>query len=279
MHDMLVLRSRYTVDSKMRLRLAVKGGRGMRRQWYRVLVIGLSLALALGACSSNSSDSALPTVVPTPTLALPPTAVPPPTLTLAPTVASTPEVPQAVAPTVTAASPTKTAAPSETPTAGAASGGPQEVMAAWPVFVDDVHYFALQYPLGWTVTEVDLHNPNQPPPGKMARLLWFEPEGWAESFIALQLEVYVMDDATFASQIPAASMEEVVHRDDGMLYLRLVHDYGAVVMNQMLFRSASDPDVRVIFTDYVTGWPDRLAGNEAVVAQFAPMLESFGFTQ
>jgi hypothetical protein len=156
--------------------------------------------------------------------------------------------------------------------------GPGEAVPGWPVYVDDVYGYTVQYPEGWTYEEVDLDAPDKPPAGNMARLIFFAPAGWDEDFIALQMEVYDMDEVTFRLELPPATSEEVITRDDGLTYTKLVHDYGQVTMYQYLFRSSSDPDVRVIFTDYVSGWPDRLEGNEAVAEVFTPVLASFGFT-
>ncbi|MGC9468903.1 MAG: hypothetical protein ACP5HS_09965 [Anaerolineae bacterium] len=161
----------------------------------------------------------------------------------------------------------------------AMGGGPREVVAGWPLFLDETYHFAMQLPAGWVHREVDIDNPNQPPAGKMERLVYLQPEGWNEDFIAFQLEVYDMDDETFTMEFSPATAEEVVTRDDGLTYTKLIHEFGPATMYQYIFRSPSDPDVRVVFTDYLTGWPDRLAGNEDVAENFQPMLDSFAFSQ
>ncbi|MGC9350250.1 MAG: hypothetical protein ACP5JG_19065 [Anaerolineae bacterium] len=158
-------------------------------------------------------------------------------------------------------------------------GAPREGVPGWPVFVDETYHFMVQYPEGWSYEDVDLDDPNKPPAGNMERLVFFAPENWEEPFIAWQLEVYDMDDETFAMEFPPASSDEEVVRDDGLTYKKLIHDFGQATMYQYLFTDPSNPNVRVIFTDYVSGWSDRLEGNEEVVAQFAPMLQSFGFTE
>ena len=48
---------------------------------------------------------------------------------------------------------------------------------------------------------------------------------------------------------------------------------------QHAFRSPSDPNVRGIFAECVSGRPDRAAGDEDVVAVFEPMSQSFGFVE
>jgi hypothetical protein len=170
--------------------------------------------------------------------------------------------------------------PGAPPAAEPVSGGaPRETVAGWPLFIDETYHFMIQYPEGWSYEEVDLDDPNKPPAGKMERLVFFAPQGWEEPFIAWQLEVYDMTDEIFEIEFPPATAEEEITRDDGMTYTKLHHDFGQATMYQYLFRHPSNPNVRVIFTDYVSGWSDRLEGNEAVVEQFAPMLQSFGFTE
>jgi hypothetical protein len=163
--------------------------------------------------------------------------------------------------------------------AAPAQGAPREVVADWPVYVDDAYHFMVQVPEGWIYEEVPIHAPNKPPAGNMERLVLFEPDGWDEDFIAFQFEVYAMDDETFARELPPATDTEEIVRDDGLVYTKLTHEFGEFRMIQYLFRSPTNPEVRVIFSDYLTGWPDRLAGNEAVAASFAPLLDSFGFTE
>lgn len=160
-----------------------------------------------------------------------------------------------------------------------AQGGPREVVADWPVYVDDDYHFMVQVPAGWAYEDVPIHAPNRPPAGNMERLVLFKPEGWDEDFIAFQFEVYEMDDETFARELPPATDTQEIVRDDGLVYTKLIHEFGEFRMVQYLFRSPTNPEVRVIFSDYLTGWPDRLEGNEAVAASFAPMLDSFGFAE
>jgi hypothetical protein len=93
------------------------------------------------------------------------------------------------------------------------------------------------------------------------------------------LEVYEMDDEVFAMALPPATSEEKLVRDDGLVYTKLNHEFGEFTMRQYLFSSLVNPDIRVVFTDYLTGWPDRLEGNEGVAAVYEPMLQSFGFTE
>lgn len=157
--------------------------------------------------------------------------------------------------------------------------GPREVVPGWPVFVEETYHFIVQYPEGWTIEDVDLDDPDKPPVGSMARLVHFAPADWNEDFIAFQMEVYDLDDEAFAMVLPPATSEEKVIRDDGLVYTKLAREFGEFRMLQYLFRSATNPDVRVVFTDYLTGWPERLEGNEDIAAVYEPMLASFGFTE
>jgi hypothetical protein len=236
----------------------------MNQRPFVCLVVGLLLCAGLTACGSPAPDVA------------PETETPMSAATVAAPVAETPVAPD---PTVTAVPAAPTAMPEslsgEEP---APVVGTPEAIPGWVTFVDDVYGYALQHPADWTYDEVDLDDPNVPPAGQMDRLVFFAPADWSETFIALQLEVYEMDDETFAATFIPATREEEMVRADGLVYSKLIHDYGQVTMFQYLFRNAANPQVRVVFTDYVTGWPDRLAGNEAVAETFTALLETFIFT-
>lgn len=161
----------------------------------------------------------------------------------------------------------------------ASAGGPREIVPGWPVLIDDTWHFQVQYPEGWTIEDVDLDDPNKPPAGQMDRLVFFWPDGWDQDFVVFQMEVYDLDDDAFAMAfIPATSEEDIV-RDDGVVYTKYLHEFGEYTMVQYGFRSATHPNVRVIFTECVTGWPDRIAGNEDIAAVYEPMIQSFGFTE
>jgi hypothetical protein len=238
----------------------------MEKRRFVFAAIGLLLIAGLGACS---------TVAPT---------VAPPTEPALPTATMVDEVVQApVAPDPTATSIAAVVAPTATPEPQIDAeepmpvGGTPASIPGWATFTDATYGFTLQYPADWTYDEVDLTDPAMPPAGQMDRLIFFAPEGWDESFIALELEVYELDDEAFAATFIPATREEEVVREDGLRYTKLTHDYGQVTMFQVLFQSLANPDVRVVFTDYVTGWPDRLAGNEAVAETFTRMLATFQF--
>ncbi len=158
-------------------------------------------------------------------------------------------------------------------------GGPREVVEGWPVFIDETYHFMVQYPERWVYEEVDLDDPNKPPAGKMECLVMFYPQGWDETFNPLHLEVYEMDDETFANERMPADSSEIMETASGQEVVVETYAFGEARMTQMIFRSPSNPDVRVIFTDYLTGWPDRMTGNEQVTAAIDPMLASFGFTE
>ena len=236
----------------------------MKQRSFVCVVVGLLLFAGLAACGAPTPDMA------------PSTEDPVPTATAAAPVAETPDAPDPTA-TAVRAVPTATPEPLIDEAPAPVVGAP-EAIPGWVTFADDAYGYALQHPADWTYDEVDLDDPNQPPAGQMDRLLFFAPDGWSEPFIALELEVYDMDDETFAATFIAPTREEEVVRSDGLTYRKLIHDLGQVTMYQVLFRSEADPDVRVIFTDYVTGWPDRLAGNEAVAETFTAIFDTFIFT-
>ena len=50
-------------------------------------------------------------------------------------------------------------------------------------------------------------------------------------------------------------------------------------MCQYALRKPANPNVSVIFADYLTGWSDGLEGTEEIADVCEPMLQSFGFTQ
>jgi hypothetical protein len=62
-------------------------------------------------------------------------------------------------------------------------------------------------------------------------------------------------------------------------YTEHKHGFGQVTMCQYALRKPANPNVSVIFADYLTGWSDGLEGTEEIADVCEPMLQSFGFTQ
>jgi energy-coupling factor transporter ATP-binding protein EcfA2 len=54
--------------------------------------------------------------------------------------------------------------------------------------------------------------------------------------------------------------------------------YETMTMARYVFVSPADPTLHVVITNQMTGWPDRVAGNEAIAELVPQILQAFAFT-
>jgi hypothetical protein len=144
-------------------------------------------------------------------------------------------------------------------------------------FRDEEFGYALVLPEGWTHEDVDLDAPDKPPAGKMDRLVFFLPENWEENFNPLNMEVYTDAAAFEADQMPANESETI--ETEAFIVTRDTYIFGDNRMVKYIYRSLEDADLLVVFTDYVTGWPERLEGHEILGEQVPMIVNSLSFTR
>ncbi|MGC9357242.1 MAG: hypothetical protein ACP5GX_05225 [Anaerolineae bacterium] len=153
-----------------------------------------------------------------------------------------------------------------------------DVTEGWQTFRDEVFGFEFRYPAEWTTTEVELDVPDRPPAGKMERLVNLTPSGWNRDFFPLSFEVYTLSSEEFqVEHIPGDTREQL--NVNGISMVKEVYDYGNFYAVQYTFESPVKENLRVVWYDYFTGWPDRVAGHEVTAELLEPILASFRFTE
>jgi hypothetical protein len=145
-------------------------------------------------------------------------------------------------------------------------------------FEDETFGYALILPEGWTFEDVNLNEPGRPPAGNMERIVHLMPEGWAEQYIPLNLEVYAMNAADLEREIMPANTQESLEIN-GLTVVKNIYQFGEREMVKYDVQAPNHADLHVVLTDFLTGWPDRIEGKESVAAQIPEILNSFTFAQ
>lgn len=145
-------------------------------------------------------------------------------------------------------------------------------------FQDNTFGYALVLPEGWAFEDVALDEPGRPPAGKMERIVHLMPVGWNEQYVPLTLEVYAMSAADLEREIMPADAQETLEIN-GLTGIKNVYRYGERELVKYDVQAPNAENLHVVLTDFLTGWPDRLEGNEDVAEQVAEILNSITFTE
>lgn len=183
----------------------------------------------------------------------------------------TPEGPPAEEPTVEAP-----AEPEPTPGGEALVA---EIPANWAVYQDNERGFKLWYPEDWEVEELAPYPPGaEIPDGEKARLntLLLQPRGWGGIAAPLHIDVTDGTDEQFAALYPppSASEEVVVN---GYAALKTTESFGSMFITRTIVPIPEKAEMRLVFQDMLSGFPDRLANNEEVSATITQILGTVVF--
>ncbi len=162
-------------------------------------------------------------------------------------------------------------------------------LEGWQTFTDAEYGFALSYPPDWTVKELEADGPGVPEDWPVVRVMQFFPSAWAEAlsgspdpngppaFAPLSLEVCVGPWEQFRRVYiePSHSESLVLGGEQVTLEREVINEQ--ISLSRYVFQEPGNPDVRVVLIDYVSGFPDRAAGNEAIIDQVGEILETFQF--
>ena len=151
-------------------------------------------------------------------------------------------------------------------------------VADWQVFENAEYGFRLRYPTDWTYEELPpVPEGMEVPEGMKAlkRVLVFAPQGWDGVAPPLNVEVTEGTEEEFGwMYAPPSSTEDV--EIGGRPVVKAVEDLGQVQVVHYIFHSPADENVRVVVTDTISGFPDRVEGHEDVaeiVGQILPTVE------
>jgi hypothetical protein len=151
----------------------------------------------------------------------------------------------------------------------------------WQVFADEEYGFQVRYPGDWIYEE----SPPVPsgmeiPDGLKAlkRVLFFQPLAW--DGVAPPLHIQVTDGTEQEFErlyVPATSVQNL--ELNGYAVVREIEDVGGIQVIRYIFQSPTDRSVRVVALDYISGFPDRAAGNDDVMDTLQHILSSVTFAR
>ena len=162
-------------------------------------------------------------------------------------------------------------------TAPAAERGAKVELAprqGWLVYRNAVHGFQIEYPEDWTFEELEAQ-PDQPPigPPNVRLLVLFQPQQWTLS-TPFTLEITEGTwEAYRASQAPPQTSTPIqLGSYPALCEEEQVNE--SIVIVRYLLEDPRKSQRRFTFLDYVSGFPQRIQGNEESVATFREMLST-----
>ncbi len=180
-------------------------------------------------------------------------------------------------------------APAPTPEPTAAS-----IPAGEPggqVYRSEEYGFQVRYPAGWVYKEVR-NDPGHPPlgPENIKMVVMFMPQAWADemaksgppdpsapTIAPFALEVSVGSLAAYRDAYPEPTTATPLEFEGSTAVREVEQVTDTISIIRYVYQSPHDPNLRLTFFDYISGFPDRLPGNEAVIETFETMLPGVEF--
>lgn len=168
----------------------------------------------------------------------------------------------------------------------------REPPAGWVSFRDETHGFTLWLPRDWAWKEMMMQGPGVPDDWPVVRGVHFYPQAWdaeinhsgppdptAKPVVSpVQLEILVGSTEQFRRVYPEPTTSEQVQIGD--LQVTIERDiFEPMSITRYVFQSPTNPELYVTLTDQLTGFPDRVAGNEAVAELMTEIVDTFAFVR
>jgi hypothetical protein len=167
----------------------------------------------------------------------------------------------------------------------------EALTADWQVFEDEGYGFSLRFPQDWAYKEVATEGPGMPEDWPLERSVAFFPRAWAERFEqsgppdpeappavpAPGLEVYVGSEQAFRRAViePTASDVLEVNGTEVIREVDAVNQTCQLI--RYVFQHPDREDVRIVLTDALTGFEERLEGNRDVAEILSTIVATFEF--
>ncbi len=142
-----------------------------------------------------------------------------------------------------------------------------DIPADWSLYEDGECGFSFWYPGDWEAEELRRPAGAEVAPGEKARLysVLLQPGGWDGVAAPVNVEVTEGTEEEFALLYPPpTSTEEVVI--NGYPALKTTASFGTVFITRYIVPSPANADIRIVCQDMLSGFPDRVAGNEDISA-------------
>jgi hypothetical protein len=179
---------------------------------------------------------------------------------------------------------------SQTPAREELGPAKEDPTTGWSVLKDDAYSYQIAYPPDWAQKELPAQMPGIPEDWPVVRIVHLYPQAWDAEInrsgppdptakpvaSPLQIEVVVGPPDQFRRVYPEPMRSETIEIG-GLPVTVEMEDFGGISLTRYVFTTPEDPELYVTITDALTGFPDRVAGNEAIAAQVPQVVHSFKF--
>jgi len=163
------------------------------------------------------------------------------------------------------------------PATGSLAVSGQDPETGWPLLQDEAYGYQIALPDGWAWMEMPTRGPGAPDDWPAMRFVQVYPEEWdaqinrsgrpdptAKPVVApLQIEVVVGPPEQFRRVYPEPSQSTTVEID-GLPVTVEREVYESMALTRYAAAHPGNPEVYVVISDQMTGFPDRLKGNESI---------------
>jgi hypothetical protein len=168
----------------------------------------------------------------------------------------------------------------------------QDPETGWQTLADSVYGFELNLPQDWTWKELPAQVPGMPEDWPVTRIVHLFPQAWeadmnrsgppdptAKPVVApLQIEVVVGPAEQFRRVYPEPTSSETIEINGVQVTVeREVFD--PMWLARYVFQDPENPELWVAVSDCLSGFPDRVEGNEALVELLPAVLATFEFVR
>lgn len=167
-------------------------------------------------------------------------------------------------------------------------------IAGWQTFREDEYGFQFRYPQDWTSKELSADGRGMMPEDwPVEQVMLFFPQAWAERFeqagppdpaappavAPIHMEVVVGSDEQFRRAYCEPTRSDVL--EVGRLEMVREEDIISSEARQIryVFQDPDDAQLRVVFIDSLSGFSDRVEGNEEIIALIPQVLATFEFVE
>jgi hypothetical protein len=156
--------------------------------------------------------------------------------------------------------------------------------------VDEVYGYQVALPPDWTWKELPTQGPGTPEDWPVIRIIHLYPQAWdaqinrggppdptAKPVVApVQIEVVVGPPEQFRRVYPEPTYSETIERE-GLPVIVETDVFGERSLTRYVFTCPDAPELYVTLTDQLTGYPERVIGNEAIADLVPEIVQSFQF--
>lgn len=166
----------------------------------------------------------------------------------------------------------------------------EDSTTGWSVLQDETYGYRIALPPDWTWKELAARGPGTPDDWPVMQITHLYPQAWeaeinrsgppdptAKPVVApVQIEVLVGPPEQFRRVYPEPAQTETIEVN-GLAVTVEKEEFGGMSLTRYVFTIPENPELYVTVTDQMTGFPDRVAGNEAIAELVPQIVQSFQF--